>query len=108
MKLDQTNIEAIETLADSLGVDIESHSDEAAIYSLYDDMLDECCTCSECGKGGADLKADDPIAYHCGFSDWTNIEVQNDTLFYIGFGYYTEEMMREIQEALKDAIDELF
>jgi len=37
---------------------------------LYDQMLDECCTCETCGRGGSSLRDDDPIAYCCGFSDW--------------------------------------
>ena len=46
---------------------------------LYDNMLDECCTCETCGRGGSDLEENDPIAYRCGFSDFTD-SLQDDDL----------------------------
>ncbi len=39
---------------------------------LYGQMLDECCTCETCGRGGSSLKTEDPIAYRCGFADYTD------------------------------------
>ena len=41
---------------------------------LYDAMLDECSeTCPTCESYGASriLEEMDPVAYRCGFSDWT-------------------------------------
>jgi len=42
---------------------------------LYDQMLDECSeTCPTCSSYGASriLEEMDPIAYRCGFADWTD------------------------------------
>ena len=42
---------------------------------LYDQMLDECSeTCPTCSAYGASriLEEMDPIAYRCGFADWTD------------------------------------
>ena len=108
MKVDQTNIEAIEGFMNDFSIDGSDFGDEDGLYELYDQMLDECCSCETCNRGGSDLKEEDPIAYRCGFSDWTDSECQSDNLFYIDGQYLTVEQMEELKEAIKDAIDELF
>ena len=109
MKIDTTNAKAISELCEQLSVepcDLEQTDDE--LHEIYDNMLDECCTCETCGKGGSDLKDTDPIAYRCGFNDWLDSECQNDQLFQIDDIYLDESGMQDLQEVLKDAIDELF
>lgn len=68
--------------------------DEA--HAEYDQMLDECNTCPQCGRGGANfLKNDDPIAYRCGFSDYMDGERAKE---------FAEQ--QDDYKELKDAIEE--
>lgn len=47
---------------------------EGEAYAMYDDMLDECNPEIKIGyitlSPSRVLEECDPIAYHCGFSDW--------------------------------------
>ena len=45
---------------------------ESECLEAYDEMLEECCKCEYCGRGGSNLKEEDPLAYRCGFSDWVD------------------------------------
>ena len=77
-----------------VGFDHEAHtqgyqviSDHEA-YERYDDMLDECygevkiCGMSYCTSRA--LKEVDPIAYRCGFSDYTS-HLEEDNIYVEGF-----------------------
>jgi len=109
MKIYLTSAKAISELCEQLSVEPCDHEkDDTELHEMYDDMLDECCSCETCGKGGSGLKDDDPIAYRCGFNDWLDGELKNDSLFQIDDTYLEEEGMFDLCEALKDAISELF
>jgi hypothetical protein len=111
MTIDTTNAAAIQELAESLGIDLQDHADEAELNESYDDFLREVhvCDCCDCGHDYAKhLKDNDPTMYRCGFADWTDSEMRSDNLFYIGTEYLNELQMEELQDAIKDAIDELF
>lgn len=100
------DIESIEEAANALGVDLDDFGkDEDEMHELYDQMLDEVATCDTCGRGGSDLKDEDPTAYRCGFNDW--IDSERDTYIYIGSKWYDEDDISEVKDALKDAIDNL-
>jgi hypothetical protein len=109
MKIDTTNAKAISELCEELSVEPCDHEkDDDELHEMYDNMLEECCTCETCGKGGSNLKDDDPIAYRCGFNDYLDSELKSDQLFQIDDVYLTEEGMGDLCEELKDAIEELF
>ena len=73
-----------------VGFDHEAHTQghqmisEREAYERYDDMLDECnedpkiCGMSYCSSRA--LKEVDPIAYRCGFSDYT-ASLEEDNIF---------------------------
>ena len=98
------NMETLEKVSELLDVDLPE-TDDNDLHKMYDEMLDECCTCSECGKMGSYLIDDDPIAYRCGFSDWTDSECKSDTLFDVGSGLATKEQVDEWIEKLQAAIE---
>ena len=112
MRVGQTNIEAIEMLGVDLGVDVGGFSiDEDVLDEMYRGMLNSCheCKCETCCVDYSEaLKKQDPTMYRCGFSDWLDSEISNNALFYVDTEYLDEEGMIELQEALKEAIDELF
>ena len=72
---------------------------EEEVYEAYDEMLDELCSCKECGREGSSLKETDPIAYRCGFSDWLDGEAEA----------FAERQPRyqEIEDAIEIAEDAL-
>ena len=83
--------------------------DEEA-HEAYDTMLDECCTCETCGRGGSDLKENDPIAYRCGFSDYMDGDTARD--FAKEQDSYKDledfiEAAEAAQGELNDAVEEL-
>jgi len=103
------NLDKIEKIADILDVDISDHEiDEDDLREMYDEMLDECCTCSECGRGGSDLKEEDPIAYDCGYADWLDSEVKDDNLILLNDCYLKESNFEELKDCIKNAFNELF
>ena len=109
MTITEQDIKNIEALTELLSIDASDHStDEDDLHEKYDEMLDECSSCEKCGTKGSNLKETDPTAYRCGFADWTNSEIESDNMFYIDAEYFTEEQVQDLQEAIKDAIDELF
>ena len=63
---------------------------EREAYEMYDEMLDECnedvkiCGMSYCTSRA--LKDVDPIAYRCGFSDYT-ASLEEDNIFVEGITY---------------------
>ena len=76
---------------------------EDETHEVYDQMLDECCTCETCGRGGSDLKESDPIAYRCGFADYFDGDTARD--FARSQEDYKElaELADELEEAMQEA-----
>ena len=82
---------------------------EHELYSMYDEMLDEChpdvkvcgMTYTTSGILSDILKRVDPIAYRCGFVDWLDAEgyeehpTEDDT-------YYLDSECEEVEESDDD------
>ena len=77
-----------------VGFDHEAHTQgyqmitEYEAYERYDDMLDECheevTICGMKYNTSRALKEVDPIAYRCGFSDFTS-HLEEDNIYVEGF-----------------------
>ena len=82
--------------------------DHVDMYELYDQMLDECSSVDNCptcqNYGGAEiLKRMDPIAYRCGFNDYT--DSVRDEYTEIGEDYYKADEIETIREEIQDEDD---
>ena len=83
-----------------VGFDHEAHTQgyqvisEHEAYERYNDMLDECHEdvkiCGMTYNTSRALKEVDPIAYRCGFSDYTS-HLEEDNIFVEGMTYPPEE-----------------
>ena len=83
-----------------VGFDHEAHTQgyqvisEHEAYEKYNDMLDECHEdvkiCGMTYNTSRALKEVDPIAYRCGFSDYTS-HLEEDNIFVEGMTYPPEE-----------------
>lgn len=82
---------------------LDSISDRE-LYARYDDMLDECQADIEIGclsyTASSVLKAVDPTAYRCGFSDWLDSECSDDRLAEINGEYYDYDSVNELIEGV--------
>ena len=86
-------------------------TDEDDQQELYNEFLNSCheCKCETCCTDyAANLKENDPVAYRCGFSDWLDMELREENLFEISDEYFTPDQLEELQEALVDAVNDLF
>ena len=100
-----TETEILEEVAKLVGYDWSDNcQDEDAQHELYDQMLDECCTCETCGKGGSNLKEDDPIAYRCGFSDWLDSVLRDNQYIEIGGEYLTQNDFETARSEIADLV----
>lgn len=65
------------------------------LEKLYNEFLDEAYpTCSIAGleySTSDALKRIDPTAYRCGFADWLDAEVSNETIFEVEGEYFDED-----------------
>ena len=83
-----------------VGFDHEAHTQgyqvisEHEAYERYNDMLDECHEdvkiCGMTYNTSRALKEVDPIAYRCGFSDYTS-HLEEDNIFVEGITHPPEE-----------------
>ena len=83
-----------------VGFDHEAHTQgyqvisEHEAYERYNDMLDECHEdvkiCGMTYNTSRALKDVDPIAYRCGFSDYTS-HLEEDNIFVEGMTHPPEE-----------------
>jgi len=83
-----------------VGFDHEAHTQgyqvisEHEAYERYNDMLDECHEdvkiCGMTYNTSRALKDVDPIAYRCGFSDYTS-HLEEDNIFVEGITHPPEE-----------------
>jgi hypothetical protein len=88
---------------------------EKEAEEAYDAMLNECCVCETCGRGGADaLRSKDPIAYRCGFADYMSGETaeqfakeQDEYKTLAALLETAEDAASELEEALEELADEL-
>ena len=103
-----TELQVLEEIAKLVNYDWSDNcQDEDAQHDLYDQMLDECCTCETCGKGGSNLKDDDPIAYRCGFSDWLDNILSNEDYYEIGGEYLTPDDFETAKSEIADLINSI-
>ena len=103
-----SDLEALEVIADIVGYDWSDNcQDEDQQHELYDNMLDDCCTCETCGKGGSNLKEDDPIAYRGGFSDWLDSTISNGGYIEIGGEYLIQSDFEAAKEDIASIIQDM-
>lgn len=91
--------------------------DEFFLYALpgevsqedqYNAMLDEVAVCESCHRGGAEhLKENDPVAYRCGFADYTDA-MREDYFEGPCEDFYDPEGVKDaINSALQDRVDKI-
>ena len=107
-----------ETVEDRVERRVEAELTAIDMDARYDETLDECYSMESVGGPFAHMLASsvletcDPVAYRCGFSDYTDSERQecpHNGMEFINEEFYDKEEVDEIrdeEEAINDAAEE--